>query len=99
VARHIGAQPLTAEQVGLGAAGYRGETPLWYYILREADVTAAGNRLGPVGGRIVAEVIAGLLDRDPTSVRSAGPEWRPHASLLDLLTLECEVGATGVRAE
>ena len=99
VARHIGAQPLTAEQVGLGAAGYRGETPLWYYILREADVTASGNRLGPVGGRIVAEVIAGLLDRDPTSVRSAGPEWRPHASLLDLLTLECEVGATGVRTE
>jgi len=99
VARHIGAQPLTAEQVGLGAAGYRGETPLWYYILREADVTASGNRLGPVGGRIVAEVIVGLLDRDPTSVRSADPEWRPHASLLDLLTRECEVGATGVRSE
>ncbi len=86
VARHIGAQALTAEQVGLGAAGYRGETPLWYYILREADVTASGNRLGPVGGRIVAEVIVGLLDRDPTSVRSAEPGWRPSARLLDLLT-------------
>ena len=86
VARHIGAQALTAEQVGLGAAGYRGETPLWYYILREADVTASGSRLGPVGGRIVAEVMVGLLDRDPTSVRSAEPGWRPRASLLDLLT-------------
>jgi Animal haem peroxidase len=86
VAQHIGAHPLNAEQVGLGAVGYRGETPLWYYILREADVTASGKRLGPVGGRIVAEVMVGLLDRDPTSVRSAEPGWRPRASLLDLLT-------------
>jgi hypothetical protein len=92
VARHIGAQALTAEQVGLGAAGYRGETPLWYYILREADVTASGNRLGPVGGRIVAEVIVGLLERDPTSVRSAEPGWRPRASLLDLFTRTAAAG-------
>jgi hypothetical protein len=92
VARHIGAQALTAEEVGLGAAGYRGETPLWYYILREADVTASGNRLGPVGGRIVAEVIIGLLERDSTSVRSAEPGWRPRASLLDLLTRTAAAG-------
>jgi hypothetical protein len=92
VARHIGAQALTAEQVGLGAAGYHGETPLWYYILREADVTASGKRLGPVGGRIVAEVIVGLLDRDSTSVRFAEPGWRPRASLLDLLTRSAAAG-------
>ncbi len=36
-------------------------TPLWFYVLREAQVTAGGEHLGPVGGRIVAEVIIGLI--------------------------------------
>ena len=36
-------------------------TPLWFYILREADVQAGGQHLGAVGGRIVGEVILGLL--------------------------------------
>jgi hypothetical protein len=25
--------------------------PLWFYVLREAEVTANGQALGPVGGR------------------------------------------------
>jgi hypothetical protein len=86
VARHFGVTPLTSDEVGLGAAEWRGETPLWYYILREAAVKASGDRLGPVGGRIVAEVIVTLLDRDPLSVRFAGPDWRPRRSLIDLLS-------------
>jgi hypothetical protein len=45
VARHIGVTPLTAEQVGIVSTGWKGETPLWYYILREADACTAGNRL------------------------------------------------------
>src|SRR5260370_37652682 len=85
VARHLGVIPLTAAEVGLQGVGWTGETPLWYYILREAAVKASGNRLGPVGGRIVADVLVGLLDRDPASVRSAGPAWRPRASVIDLL--------------
>jgi Animal haem peroxidase len=86
VARHLGVTPLTNEQVGLGRMGWKGETPLWYYILREADVTASGDRLGPVGGRIVAEVIVTLLNRDPASVRFASDDWRPRKTLLELLT-------------
>ncbi|PYR59228.1 MAG: peroxidase [Acidobacteria bacterium] len=85
VARRLGVTPLTSDEVGLRAAGWTRETPLWYYILREAAVTAAGDRLGPVGGRIVADVIVWLLDRDPASVRFANPEWRPRRSLFDLL--------------
>jgi hypothetical protein len=85
VARQIGAKPLTTEDVGLRAAGWVGETPLWFYILREAAVTASGERLGPVGGRIVAEVVIALLDRDPTSVRSANPGFKPRGSLIELL--------------
>ena len=36
-------------------------TPLWYYILREAEMTTGGAELGPVGGGIVAEVIVDTL--------------------------------------
>jgi hypothetical protein len=86
VARHMGVTPLTSEQVGLVRVRWKGETPLWYYILREADVTTSGERLGPLGGRIVAEVIVTLLDRDPGSVRFAGDGWRPRKTLLQLLT-------------
>lgn len=85
VARHLGARPLSPDEVGLAPTGWTGETPLWYYILREATVTTSGNRLGPIGGRIVAEVMATLLDRDPASVRFAGPAWKPRRSLIDLL--------------
>ncbi len=85
VARHLGVTPLTPDEVGARAAGWRDETPLWFYILREADVCCGGNRLGPVGGRIVGEVLVGLLDLDPASVRHAPDDWRPAASLIDLL--------------
>jgi hypothetical protein len=53
------------------------ETPLWYYILREAKEKGGGRRLGPVGGRIVAEVIIGLLAGDPDSFLSVDPGWQP----------------------
>jgi hypothetical protein len=39
-------------------------TPLWFYILREAEVTSGGAELGPVGGGIVAEVFVDLLRQD-----------------------------------
>ena len=95
IARRIGVAPLTAEQVGLSSLGWKGETPLWYYILREAAVCEDGDRLGPVGGRIVTEVLMVLLDRDPAAYRSVEPEWTPQqvdpsltglASLLALAT-------------
>jgi hypothetical protein len=84
VARHMGLPPLTAGEVGLTSVGWTGETPLWYYILREAAMTTGGHRLGPVGGRITAEVLIALLDRDPTSVRHADPGWRAKGSLAEL---------------
>ena len=52
-------------------------TPLWYYALKEAQVMAGGLRLGPVGGRIVGEVIIGLLQLDQRSYLGANPRWRP----------------------
>jgi hypothetical protein len=43
------------------------QTPLWYYVLREAAVLGGGNQLGPVGGRIVAETFVRMLKRDASS--------------------------------
>ncbi len=34
-------------------------TPLWFYILKEAELSTAGASLAPVGGRIVGEVLLG----------------------------------------
>jgi hypothetical protein len=86
VARRLGDTPLTVDEIGAVKAGWRGETPLWYYILREADVRCRGDRLGPVGARIVGEVLVGLLDLDAESVRHAPDDWQPRASLIELLT-------------
>lgn len=72
VARYIGEIPLTDEELGTS-----GPTYLWYYILKEAEVRNQGRRLGPVGTRLVAEVLIGLLDADPESYRSVFPQWRP----------------------
>ena len=76
VARRLGVPALSAEQVGLAEHGWAGETPLWFYILKEADVLHDGDRLGPVGGRIVGEVLVGIIDADPESFRSVDPAGR-----------------------
>ena len=44
------------------------KTPLWYYVLREAAVLSGGNKLGPVGARIVAETFVRMLKRDAVLV-------------------------------
>jgi hypothetical protein len=77
VARHLGVQALSEDEVGLRDLGWEIETPLWLYVLREADVLGDGDRLGPVGGRIVGDVIVGLIDADPESMRAVDPVWRP----------------------
>jgi hypothetical protein len=90
VARHIGVAPLSADQIATASTGWHGETPLWYYILREADVCTGGHRLGPVGGRIVTEVLVGLNDADATSYRRSETEWRPQKTLSELTELLTE---------
>ena len=57
-------RPSSHELAPLGV-GFERSTPLWYYVLKEAEVLADGLHLGPVGGRIVAEVFIGLLQTDP----------------------------------
>lgn len=58
------------------------QTPLFYYLMREAEVKGTpaanrppGTRLGPLGSRIVAEVLFGVLSADPDSYVHAN--WQP----------------------
>jgi hypothetical protein len=46
-------------------------TPLWFYILAEAEA-AGGNRLGEVGSWLVAATFIGILLADPDSALSKG---------------------------
>ena len=85
----------------LGSFHLKDRTPLWFYVLREAEVTADGERLGPVGGRIVAEVIIGLIKGDRHSYLRQDPDWSPtygpHGSFttVDLLKSAGVVAALG----
>jgi hypothetical protein len=85
IARKMGTTPLDAGAVGLAALGWQHETPLWLYILREAEVLCNGDRLGPVGGRIVGEVLVGIIDSDQSSFRALQPDWQPELTLADVL--------------
>jgi hypothetical protein len=80
VATAMGAPPLAAGDLSDIAGVYTPfatSTPLWYYILAEAKAAAKGQHLGPVGGRIVAETLIGLLRADPNSYLSAKPGFKP----------------------
>jgi hypothetical protein len=78
VARTMRLPELAPEDLAdLQPAHLQQNTPLWFYVLREAAVTAGGEHLGPVGGRIVAEVIAGLIQGDSQSYLRQEPDWEP----------------------
>jgi hypothetical protein len=64
--------------------------PLWLCLLAESEVIgretkpgqfAKAEGLGPVGARIVAEVIIGLLELDDHSFLGSNRNWSPDAGL------------------
>ncbi|HMG04713.1 MAG TPA: peroxidase family protein [Chthoniobacterales bacterium] len=80
--------------------GLERNTPLFYYLLKEAELKAEGLTLGPVGSHILSEVIQGALETDPDSYLSVvGPKWslpswrfpsgsrRPITSLIGIVQL------------
>jgi hypothetical protein len=61
---------------------FANNAPLWFYVLAEAQQQFDGKnetplRLGPVGGRIVAEVMAGLMLADSHSYLRQNPGFKP----------------------
>jgi hypothetical protein len=89
MANSFGIPPMTAAQLTAGLPANEvavlnlsgglllNRTPLWYYVLREAAVLGAGNQLGPVGARIVAETFVRILKRDPSSYLNAPGGFTP----------------------
>ena len=80
---------ITGTVIEKGGAAFTGNCPLWTYVLaetEEVDVaveTTSGaraiktRRLGPVGGRIVAETIVGIIASDSFSYVNLNPLWQP----------------------
>jgi hypothetical protein len=57
--------------------GLEENTPLFYYLLKEAELIVRGLTLGPIGSYIVAAVIEGALEADPNSYVSViGRDWK-----------------------
>lgn len=80
--------------------GLEQNTPLFYYLLKEAELTTKGFSLGPIGSQIVSEAIQGALEADPDSYLSlVGSNWelpswrfpsgsrRPINSLIGIIQL------------
>ncbi|NOY73843.1 MAG: peroxidase [Gammaproteobacteria bacterium] len=72
--------PITAQQIAdtphqaiVEANNFHKDTPLWFYILREAKIRHNGDFLGPVGSRIIAEVFVGLVENSKTNVFQKRP--------------------------
>lgn len=84
VARAMGFNPMPFELDKMEGLSNISETPLWYYILNEAEkyseLEDKPNTLGPVGSTIVGEVLIGLLQGDKTSYINQYPEWSPEWS-------------------
>lgn len=51
---------------------FKTETPLWFYLLAEAQKTQNGEKLGEMGSRIIAEVFVELIKRSPSSILDQG---------------------------
>jgi hypothetical protein len=60
----------------LSRNGLEGHTPLFYYILKEAELKGKGLTLGPAGSHIVFDVIQSALEADANGYMAmVGPEW------------------------
>jgi len=84
VARFMKLKSLNKSDIAQGPDGavakkhqFHVESPLWYYILKEAQIQGKGKRLGEVGSRIIAEVFVGLLEADSSSFLARNPDWKP----------------------
>ncbi|OIJ65007.1 hypothetical protein WN71_025745 [Streptomyces mangrovisoli] len=64
-------------EIGGVYAPFATKTPLWYYVLAEARTVNNGQSLGPVGGRIVAETLIGLVRAQSGSYLNKYPKFKP----------------------
>jgi len=93
VAAAIGVAPLSDEELAVGGVkltdlGFPAHrTPLWYYILKEAELRANGEHLGAVGAFIVGTVFVSLLRGDYNAYINQDPLWKPFLNATDDFTI------------
>lgn len=113
MAAEMGVVPLSEDELrrnnsgsinaALEAGDFLQHTPLWYYVLKEAEVRANGNSLGELGSRIVCETIIGLLRSDPGSYLNRPGGWDPSKGVKlpngdPIVTIRDFLSFTGVPA-
>ena len=83
VAARLGVDALSPADVASGPHadviaenGFAARTPLWYYILKEAEVDHGGQHLGKVGSTIVMETFHGLIEGSEDSILATA-NWAP----------------------
>ncbi|MFC0532605.1 hypothetical protein [Phytohabitans kaempferiae] len=77
IAQRMGYPQLMLQELAGYGVALENHTPLWYYVLAEAERTTNGVTLGLCGGRIVAEVFIGLLQLDSAGYLRLQPNWTP----------------------
>ncbi len=110
VCRAMGLTPMTPEEIATGPDGAAAEkhglheaTPLWYYVLKEAEFHGKGVRLGPMASIIVAETFLGLVHGDHESFLWQRSNWKPelpgaeagHFTMADLIRFVGDVNPVG----
>ncbi|MBM7068423.1 peroxidase family protein [Actibacterium sp. 188UL27-1] len=86
---HPPLRPLSVKEIGSGETGhimrrhgFVDRTPLWFYLLKEAEIRHGGEHLGTLGTRLLAETVIGLLISDPDSFWHAPSDqagvWTPE---------------------
>lgn len=85
-------EPSRAIEEALGANDFTRRTPLFYYVLREAFSHGAGEHLGAIGSRMVAETLVSLIQDDPVSVLN-----HPDARDLIVSARKAKAGQSGLK--
>jgi hypothetical protein len=57
LAGRLGITPLPPEMIWADMDIFGDDAPLWFYVLREADVREHGRRLGPLGSRVLISFV------------------------------------------
>lgn len=109
VAAALGVPALTPAEVASGthaslitATGFDTATPLWFYILKEAEVRHGGAHLGAVGSRLVVETFHALIEGSTHSILKEA-DWKPtlpgaagsHYTLNELLLFVNDINPLG----
>jgi hypothetical protein len=110
ICRAMGIKPMSPADIATGPDGAVAAkhdmleaTPLWYYVLKEAEHHHKGERLGPMASTIVAETFLGMIHGDHQSFLWLRSNWTPelpsaqpgHFTMVDLIRFVGDINPVG----